>query len=315
MAKLPRILQKVFGRTGSTSEFGKFGSEAAGSPVTTKDLDTIQSLSQYDEGLFSATNSASEPPRIQDINGLWLLLTSQIKYLYQNGIPEWLTTENYYAGISFVVGTDGVIYQAVTGSDVSPNTGNNPVGDVVNWKTNDAVVEKARALAAESALSGNIAAETARALAAEALLAPRADPTFTGVVTVPSGSVSGAAINKSQLDAEATTARNASNLTVGTVQLARLSGITSAQMAAGYRLLMDVSSNSMSSGPITLPTPAIGQMIDYWRIANSNSFKLPASGSYFYTAYGAGGLTGYAAGGTTVLATTSGPIRITYIAA
>lgn len=115
-------------------------------------------------------------------------------------------------------------------------------------------------------------------LVAAALLAPKADPTFTGTVTVPTAVASGAAVRKSQLDAEATLARNASNLTSGTVPLARLSGITNSQLAAGAALAniaddsipvakMEVGSKFSSvdggsvSGTVNLPSIAIGQTV------------------------------------------------------
>jgi len=131
MAKLDRVLQKIFGQNGGGSEFGKIGSLAAGSAVYSKDLDTIQALTQYLEGLFAITVSGSEPPRIQDINALYLLITSQIKYLFQAGVPEWITTEEYYIGSICQVA--GVLYTSKTGTTGSPNTGH-AVSDTANWK-------------------------------------------------------------------------------------------------------------------------------------------------------------------------------------
>ena len=89
MAALPRILQKIFGSSGASTQFGKIGSEAAGAATTTKDLSLIQSLSQYLDGLFSITANLNEPPRGQDLNALYLLITSQLAYLMQAGIPEY----------------------------------------------------------------------------------------------------------------------------------------------------------------------------------------------------------------------------------
>jgi hypothetical protein len=127
MAILTRVLQKIFGSTGASTQFGKIGSDNAGSPTTTKDLDLIQSLTDYyDVGMFPLTNSKVEPPRIEDFNSLFYLITTQLKYLFQNGIPEWIATENYYANISYVT-YNGIIYQAVTGISGSPNINNNPL--------------------------------------------------------------------------------------------------------------------------------------------------------------------------------------------
>jgi hypothetical protein len=127
MAKLSRVLQKVFGSSGGGSEFGEIGSLAAGSPVYSKDLDTIQSLTQYLEGLFALTASGAEPPRVQDINSLYLLITSQLKYLFQAGVPEYIATEDYYIGSICQVA--GVLYTSIADA----NTGN-AVSDASKWK-------------------------------------------------------------------------------------------------------------------------------------------------------------------------------------
>jgi hypothetical protein len=133
MAKILRKLQKVFGESGPTSEFGQIGSDNAGTPTTTKDLDTMQSLSQYLDGLYALTNNAIEPPRIQDFNSLHFMATTQMKYIFQSGIPEWITTENYYANISIVL-VAGNVYLALTGTDPSPNVGNDPTTEFADWR-------------------------------------------------------------------------------------------------------------------------------------------------------------------------------------
>lgn len=137
MSLLTRINQKVFGSSGGTGEFGAFGSDSLGAAVTTKNLETIQSLAPYLQGLFAATNNANEPPRIQDINGLYLLFSSQLAYLFQNGIPEWHADAEYYAGISYCQ-VAGTIFRSVTGEEGNPNKGNNPAtDDGTNWEAGD----------------------------------------------------------------------------------------------------------------------------------------------------------------------------------
>ncbi len=131
MGKLARVDMKIFGSSGGTTEFGQFGSDAAGSALTTKDIATIQALSQYAEGWYSATASLSEPPRGEDMNGLFLLITTQLRYLLQTGVAEWSTDQDYYIGSRVQIG--GVIFQSKTGTDGSPNTGNNPATDITNW--------------------------------------------------------------------------------------------------------------------------------------------------------------------------------------
>lgn len=133
MASLTRILQNLFGTSHGTNEVAQFGSLAAGSPTYTDDPALIQALAQFAEGLFSVTGSASQAPRIEDFNGLLLLLFRQLKYLFQAGVAEWISTENYYAGKS-VVTRNGKICISLTGTDTTPNIGNDPASDNgTNW--------------------------------------------------------------------------------------------------------------------------------------------------------------------------------------
>ena len=134
--KQSRINQLIFGDTGITTDFGQIGSESAGTPVTTKNLDTIQALAEYQGGLASIVDSGLQLPRLEDQNSLFLLITTQLRYLLQNGIPEWIATAQYFALVSFVQ-VNGVLYQALTGTDGTPNVNHNPVGDATNWQYAD----------------------------------------------------------------------------------------------------------------------------------------------------------------------------------
>lgn len=51
-----------------------------------------------------------------------------IRYMLQNPITEWSANEDYYAPTSFVLGSDGIIYQALQTSGVSTNNPTNPTG-------------------------------------------------------------------------------------------------------------------------------------------------------------------------------------------
>ena len=135
--KQSRINQLIFGDTGITTDFGQIGSESAGTPVTTKNLDTIQALAEYQGGLASIVDSGLQLPRLEDQNSLFLLITTQLRYILQNGIPEWNAAAQYFALVSFVQ-VNGVKYQALTGMDGTPNVNHNPVGDATNWQYADA---------------------------------------------------------------------------------------------------------------------------------------------------------------------------------
>lgn len=129
MSKITTKLQKVFAATGPTGIVGQFGSLAAGSPTYTDDVETIQDLNEYGIGLVSALINGA-PPAIQDINGLFYMITKQIAYLMQQGIPEWNADTTYYIG-SFVTrpdGTDGEIFISVADDNL-----NNALTDTDYW--------------------------------------------------------------------------------------------------------------------------------------------------------------------------------------
>jgi hypothetical protein len=202
---LARAQQKIFGSSAGTSQFGQIGSQTDGAPVTTKDLATIQSLSHFLLGLYSITNNATQPPFVEDINALYLLITQQLAYIFQAGISEYDAGTNYFNLVSYVQ-VNGVIYQSINGTDLAPNVGNDPTSSPTFWrKLIDTDVNLAAnsdsVITSQKATKTYVDAENTRALAAESLLAPKASPTFTGTVTVPTASAGGAAVNKTQMDA------------------------------------------------------------------------------------------------------------------
>lgn len=135
MAQLPRALQKIFGSTGAASEFGKIGSKAAGAPVTTKDLELMQSLSEYLLGLNAIVSDqgTSVLPYLEDINSLFFLTTSQIAYLFQSGIPEWDDETEYYLDVSLVV-EGGITYKDIFGIGGTPNLNFQPSANPTKWE-------------------------------------------------------------------------------------------------------------------------------------------------------------------------------------
>lgn len=131
MAKLPRIFQKLFGSTGTTTDFGQFGSLKDGSPVTSKDADVIQALDNFLNGWADAV-IATNRPAIEDMNGLFLLAFRQISYGFQEGIVEYdSSTEYHQYSIVKKAGTFELY-----GSLTNTNTGNvlpSQVDDA-NWQ-------------------------------------------------------------------------------------------------------------------------------------------------------------------------------------
>jgi hypothetical protein len=133
MAILSRVLQKIFASSAGATETGVIGSEDAGSPATASNLLTIQSLAQYLSGMYAITNGGTGLPKIEDFNSLFLLITSQLAYGFQSGIPEWEGTTPYFNLISFCQ-ENGIIYQSIAGTSGTPNTGNDPATSPSFWQ-------------------------------------------------------------------------------------------------------------------------------------------------------------------------------------
>jgi hypothetical protein len=117
--KLSRITQYIFGGSAGTAQIAQFGSLAAGSPQFTTNLATIQALSEYLGGWFAGVISGNSPA-IEDMNALFYLTTSQLAYLFQEGIPEYdsLTTYYQYSVVNYTGSPNPGLY-ASTGSSSS----------------------------------------------------------------------------------------------------------------------------------------------------------------------------------------------------
>ena len=127
MSKIARATQKLFGSSGSTSDFGEFGSKAAGAPATTKSPATIQALSAFLTGWTAAT-VAQDRPYLEDMNSLFLLAFQQIAYCLQAGVPEWDAGTTYYTG-SIVNDGTGILYKSLADDNL-----NHAVTDTDYWE-------------------------------------------------------------------------------------------------------------------------------------------------------------------------------------
>ena len=134
MSILTRAKQLIFGDNGTLGEFGVIGSKASGVPAKSKDIATMQSDPLYLNGLFGITSdqTTSRLPYSEDINSLFYLVTSQLKYLFQNGVPEYDPDTEYFENISFVQ-DEGVIWVSNNGDAITPNVGNKPSTNQDKW--------------------------------------------------------------------------------------------------------------------------------------------------------------------------------------
>ena len=115
MPKLTRYLQKIFAN--NSNQVGVFGTGV--DKETSKNVETLQSA-DYEEGWSSAIITNKNYPIWQEMDGVQYGLSYQLKYLFQNGIPEWLSTETYYTNSYCRVGSN--IYYSLQ----DDNTNHNP---------------------------------------------------------------------------------------------------------------------------------------------------------------------------------------------
>jgi hypothetical protein len=126
MTKIARKHQKIFCDQTATYNLGIFGSFAAAAADYSDDPDEIQGLAAWGAGL-AASLIANCPPFLEEFNGLFNLLSRQIAYIMQSGIPEYLAATEYHVG-SLVSDGLGGIYVSVANT----NTGN-ALSDETKW--------------------------------------------------------------------------------------------------------------------------------------------------------------------------------------
>lgn len=129
MAKIPRATQLIFGSSAAINQIAEFGSLAAGTPTlysgSTATVANIQALSNFLTGWFGAI-LGSNSPAIEDMNALFYLVTAQLAYGFQAGIPEWDAGTTYYIGS--MVNSAGTIYMSLQNTNI-----NNAVTNGAYW--------------------------------------------------------------------------------------------------------------------------------------------------------------------------------------
>jgi len=140
MPKITRKDQKIFGGgLVAQNNIAQFGSLKANNIQYDLDPDVIQGLSAFLNGWGAAVVS-NQAPALQDMNALFYLITRQLAYLVQTGVPEWNATTTYYIG-SVVQDGSGNTYRSLTDTNLnhaltdssywSMSGGQIPIGSVV----------------------------------------------------------------------------------------------------------------------------------------------------------------------------------------
>lgn len=129
MPKITRATQQIFGSNAPSTQITAFGTAMTANPVYTTnpaELQTNASLQGWDAAIMS-----DKAPFEEDTNGLFYLITRQLAYLFQQGIPEWDANTTYYQNSQCSVMQDGIL--VIKRSLTDNNIGNNPITDNVNW--------------------------------------------------------------------------------------------------------------------------------------------------------------------------------------
>jgi hypothetical protein len=132
MAKLTRKSNTVFGLLGITNDFGVFGSKKAEDPVKSMDIELIQSLDAWDKGWNEAIVDANKAPYLEDMNGAMLVMSYQLGYILQEGIPEWDDGTTYYQ--KSIVKKTGTYELYGSKTDTNMNNALPSKADNTNWK-------------------------------------------------------------------------------------------------------------------------------------------------------------------------------------
>lgn len=127
MPKITRAHQKVFcGDVPSSGNIAQFGSLKAGSPLYTDDPATIQALTAWGQGWAQAVIQ-QKSPALQDFNAIQHLVTRQLAYMFQMGIPEYHASTVYYTG--GVCQDGGAFFVSKT-----DNNAGNATSNTTHWK-------------------------------------------------------------------------------------------------------------------------------------------------------------------------------------
>jgi hypothetical protein len=134
MSQLARKLQKIFGgllaANGNIAEFGSLKAGVVGYSLDPDDIQTAAYLNGWADAVIN-----NDAPPLEDMNALFYLLSYQLAYIFQAGIPEWDATTTYYPGsvvMDTSAGATGTqVYLAIT--NASPNLNQKPHDAPTYW--------------------------------------------------------------------------------------------------------------------------------------------------------------------------------------
>lgn len=118
MSKIARKTLNIFANGASNN--GQFGSAQAGTKVLSSDPAVLQALPAWAQGWLDATISSENLPTLEEMQGIQYIVTYELAYLFQEGIPEYDAGTTYF--IDSIVKKSGTVqlYKSL----IDNNTGN-----------------------------------------------------------------------------------------------------------------------------------------------------------------------------------------------
>lgn len=127
-SKLDRKEAKIFASNCDNTLVTQFRTESAdGSTASySRDPDVIQN-SNYEQGWVEDTNNLNTKIYGEDMNAVGYVQSYLLKYLYENGIPEWSPTTEYFE--HSIARIDNRLFISLTDNNIN----NNPTNTVGEW--------------------------------------------------------------------------------------------------------------------------------------------------------------------------------------
>ena len=121
MAKITRKTAIIFASGSANTDMEQFGSKVqTGTPNYTNDPAVIQELSAWTTGWSAALVASNSSEYKQDRNAVDYVMSYQVAYILEMGIPEWDSGTTYYT--NSIVQYGGIFYISL----VDANLGNTP---------------------------------------------------------------------------------------------------------------------------------------------------------------------------------------------
>lgn len=144
MSKLERKDIKIFGDDDVNNQIVQFGSTRNENITPSKDPDILQALPNYGLGWKEGVIASSGVPPFEEFNALQFLISRELAYIQQVGIPEYSLTTTYFANKSIVRTPEGTtIYKSAIDDNINYDIESADYNATTEYFIGDAVTDPA----------------------------------------------------------------------------------------------------------------------------------------------------------------------------